>query len=60
MVKRKGKHGEFYGCTNYPYCNNTLEIYEKNERIAYQKSFNQKFEKTKKEKNKEKIKNRNI
>ena len=25
MVKRKGKHGEFYGCIMYPYCDKTIE-----------------------------------
>lgn len=28
LVKRKGIYGEFYGCVNYPYCNQTLEIYD--------------------------------
>lgn len=26
MVKRKGKYGEFYGCTGYPKCFNTLNM----------------------------------
>ena len=26
MVKRHGKHGYFYGCSNYPYCKGTRKI----------------------------------
>ena len=26
MVKRQGKYSDFYGCINYPYCTQTLEI----------------------------------
>ena len=26
MVKRKGKYGEFYGCTGYPNCKNTKKL----------------------------------
>lgn len=26
MVKRSGKFGDFYGCTNYPICDNTYDI----------------------------------
>ena len=29
MVKRS--NGQFYGCTNYPHCNNTYEIKNKND-----------------------------
>lgn len=28
MVIRDGKYGEFYGCSNYPECDNTMEIEE--------------------------------
>lgn len=26
MRRRKGKFGEFYGCTGYPVCKNTMSI----------------------------------
>jgi len=26
MVRRKGKYGEFYGCTGYPKCFNTFNM----------------------------------
>ena len=26
MVKRKGKYGEFYGCSNYPTCRGTRKL----------------------------------
>lgn len=26
MVKRKGKYGEFYGCTGYPVCKNAVNL----------------------------------
>lgn len=26
MKLRKGKYGEFYGCTGYPVCKNTMNI----------------------------------
>jgi DNA topoisomerase-1 len=29
MVKRKGLHGHFLGCTGYPNCNNTEPVIEK-------------------------------
>ncbi|MEQ8156520.1 MAG: UvrD-helicase domain-containing protein [Clostridiaceae bacterium] len=32
MVKRTGMYGEFYGCTNYPICNNTLGLDKKSKR----------------------------
>jgi DNA helicase-4 len=29
MIKKKGRCGEFYWCTNYPYCENTLSIHKR-------------------------------
>jgi DNA helicase-4 len=29
MIKKNGKYGEFYWCTNYPYCENTLSIHRR-------------------------------
>ena len=29
MVKKKGKYGEFWGCSNYPKCKNTIKINKK-------------------------------
>ncbi len=29
MTKRKGKYGEFWGCTGYPECKNTEQVVEK-------------------------------
>ena len=26
MKKRRGKFGEFYGCTGYPVCKNTMSV----------------------------------
>jgi len=29
MIKKKGRYGEYYWCTNYPYCENTLSIHKR-------------------------------
>ena len=26
LIRRKGKYGKFYGCTNYPKCKHTEQI----------------------------------
>ncbi|QQT00718.1 topoisomerase DNA-binding C4 zinc finger domain-containing protein [Peribacillus psychrosaccharolyticus] len=28
MVKRKGKYGSFYGCSNFPTCRSTVKVEE--------------------------------
>jgi len=45
MVMRKGKHGKFMGCTEYPDCKGTVNFDDEGEPEQWEKSFKQERDK---------------
>ena len=33
LLKREGRNGEFYGCSNYPYCENTEPVPKQKDKL---------------------------